>query len=258
MPDDDFPKGDSPALGAALATLRERYGSQAVRAGAGRGAEGLPTGIGALDALTGQGGLCRGRLTWLAGEAGQGWFDLGLALLAHLSLSIPAVLVDFSGRVDPNDIEAYGGDLGNFWLVRPRRPEQGWAAARALAEAGAGMCLMVADRWEPAGRAAPATLIGALESGSGVGLICGGPSLPGEVASRVSMEIECRRLAWTRAHRDISGIWLRLQVGRSRMGGGGRSCRLRIALPRPYALRAGVVEADLEAGSRGVRMEASG
>jgi hypothetical protein len=195
----------------------------------------------------------------VSGELGQGWFDLGLAILARLSISLPAVLVDFSGRVDPNDIEAYGGDLRNLWLVNPRLPEQGWAAARALVEAGAGITLMVADRWEPVGRGAPATLLGALESGGGVALICGGQSLPGEVTLRVAMEVECQRLAWTRVHRDISGIWVRLQVGRSRMGGSGRSCRLRIALPRPYSPRAGVVETELEAESLGaLPLEASG
>ncbi len=221
--------------------------------------EGLATGLSGLDDLTGCGGLPRGRLTWLSGELGQGWFDLGLAVLALLSRSLPVALVDFEGRVDPGDVCDYGGDLSNCWLVRPRHPEEGWAAARALCEAGVEICLMMSATWAPVGRAAPATLMGALETGRGVAVLSGGVTLPAEVTPRVALEVECRRLAWTRAHRDVSGLWLRLEVARSRMGAVGRGCRLRIALPRPYALQTGVVEAELwSAPSEELRLAASG
>lgn len=238
-----------------LAALRVRYGPEAVRGATELGAEGLPTGLGAIDSITPCGGLPRGRLTWLSGEAGQGGFDLGLVLLALASRSLPVALVDFHGRVDPGDIAAYGGDLGNCWLVRPRQPEEGWAAARALCEAGVELCLMVATGWEPVGKAAPTTLLGALEAGRGVGLLSGGVGLPAAVSTRVALELGCRRQGWTRAHRDVSGLWLRLEVIRSRLGGVGRACQLRIALPRPYALGLGVAES---AWSPPERLEASG
>lgn len=230
-------------LDTALASLRHRYGPTAVQGGRGLSSAGLRLGVLGLDELNPAKGIPVGRLSWLSGAPGDGPFDLGLVALAVASRIHPVALVDMDGVMNPGDVRAYGGDLDNCWVVRPRRQAEGWAAARSLVEAGVEFCLLASSAWDSVGAAAPATLTTALESGSAAAMMSGGRSLPLEVATRVSLEITCRRLAWTRVHRDISGLWLHLEVTRSRIGSVGRSSRLQLALPRPYAAEAGVVAA---------------
>lgn len=251
------PRERADVLDTALASLRHRYGPSAVRGGHGLRPAGLPLGMIGLDNLTPSQGIPVGRLSWLSGPPGEGAFDLGLAALASASLGRPVALVDMEWAVNPGDVRAYGGDLDNCWVVRPRRPVEGWAAARSLVEAGVEFCLLVSSAWEPVGAAAPATLMAALESNSAAALMSGGESLPLEVATRVSLEIACRRLAWIRSHQDISGLWLHLEVTRSRLGAVGRSSRLQLAFPRPYTAAAGVVVAAEDLTGE-LRWEAAG
>jgi hypothetical protein len=231
------------ALESALSALSQRYGPGAVQAGAPPPLQGLVTGVSALDDLTGCQGLPRSRISRLLGEPSSGAFDLGLALAAEATQSESVALVDFTLEVDPGAVEAYGGELDNFWLVRPRSSEEGWAAARDLAKAGVGLCLLVADdrsRLTPG--AAPAALLAARSEGAGAGLVLGGGRIPAALKERICLELECWRLDWSWAHGDICGLRTGVQVSRSHLGAPGASCQLQLNFPRPYPLRIGLQE----------------
>ncbi|HEY6538147.1 MAG TPA: hypothetical protein VI138_03795 [Candidatus Dormibacteraeota bacterium] len=229
------------ALELALASLNSRYGPGSVQAGAPARLSGLVTGVETLDAITGCQGLPRRRISRLRGRSGSGAFELGLALAAEVSRSAPVVIVDFTLDLDMGIIDAYGGDLDNCWVVRPRHQEEGWAAARALARAGIALCLMVAEDWPrltPA--AAPAALLTALTEGDCAALLLGGRLLPAALSERVCLELECWRLDWALAHGDVCGLRLTAQVTRSHLGAPGASCRLQLNFPRAYQLRVGL------------------
>ncbi|MGH7697662.1 MAG: hypothetical protein ACRENV_03180 [Candidatus Dormibacteria bacterium] len=240
MPQAPVPRavaGPAPgALDLALVALQRRYGPEVVRA-ASRGGEvsGLPTGAAELDGITGCAGLPRGRISHLSGGPASGAFDLGLALGAAASRTGLLALVDFTLRIDPGDLGAYGGDLGNCWVVRPRRSQEGWAAARALARAGVDLCLLVLDqRALDTTPGSTAALLAALVEGGGAGVVLGGAASPAALRSRISLELECQRLGWALAHGDVCGMRLRVRVARSHLGAPEASCRLQIGFPRPY------------------------
>ncbi len=230
------------ALQGALAGIRRRYGPGVVRLGGDAQSGGLKTGASSLDALFPGLGIPRGRLSWLEGGPGEGAFDLGLVLLAEMSKELPVALVDFGQSVDPGDVADYGGRLENCWWVRPARPEQGWAAARALVLAGVDFCLLLAGRWSPVDRAVPAVLLAALEERGAAALLAGGSEVPAVVGGRLGVQISCRREGWANVHGDVAGIRVRLDVVRSRLGPPGAACRLKIGFPRPYPNRAGIVD----------------
>jgi hypothetical protein len=177
----------------------------------------------------------------MTGRAGEGVFDLGLALLARISLTLPVAVVDFDLRVDPGDIADYGGALENFWLVRPQMPEQGWAAARAVILGGVDFCLLLAHSWRQVSRSVPALLVAALEERGAVALLGGGMTVPPHLGGRVAIELSCRREGWSRMHRDVVGVELSLSVVRSRLGLSGGECRLAVGFPRAYPNPVGVM-----------------
>ncbi len=230
------------SLKTVVADLNRRFGPTMVRYGGAGERGGLETGVLCLDALFPGGGLPRERLSWVTGRAGEGVFDLGLALLARISRTLPVAVVDFDMRVDPGDIADYGGALENCWLVRPRLPEQGWAAARSVILGGVDFCLLLAHSWQQLSRSVPALLVAALEERGAVGLLGGGAAIPPSLRGRVAMELSCRREGWVRAHRDVVGVELSLSVVRSRLGPLGGECRLVVGFPRAYPSPVGVVE----------------
>ena len=236
-------KAEVGALALALSSLNLRYGPGMVRTGAPPRLQGLATGSSSLDEITGCQGLPRGRISRLCGSAASGAFDLGLALGAEVSRSAAVAVVDFTREMDPGNFEAYGGELDNCWLVRPRCPEEGWAAARALAKVGVALCLLVAEDWSRlTPTAAPAALLTALAEGDCAGLLLGGRSIPAALKERICLELECWRLDWTLAHGDVCGLRLGTQVSRSHLGAPGASCRMQLNFPRPYQRRVGLEE----------------
>lgn len=233
------------ALALALSSLNLRYGPGVVHTGAPPLLQGLATGADSLDGITGCRGLPKGRISRLTGDLSSGAFELGLALAAVVSRSAAVAIVDFSLSLDPGNVEAYGGELDNCWLVRPRHSEEGWAAARALAKAGVALCLLVAQDWSRlTPGAAPAALLTALAEGDCAGLVLGGRLIPAALRERICLELECCRLNWTLAHGDVCGLRLEVQVSRSHLGAPGASCRLQLNFPRPYQLRIGLEAPD--------------
>ncbi|MGH7639394.1 MAG: hypothetical protein ACREN7_02320 [Candidatus Dormibacteria bacterium] len=222
-------------LALALDSLNRRYGSGTVGSGALTPPPGLATGVAPLDGITACQGLPRGRISQLRGGPSSGAFELGMAVAAAVSRSANLVVVDFTAELDPGSIAAYQGELANCWLVRPRRSEEGWAAARALARVGVDLCLLVGDDWSRlTPEAAPSQLLRALVSGGAAALVLAGRGVPAQLRERICLELECRRLEWVLAHGDVCGLKLGVRVGRSHLAAPGAGCWLQLDFPRPY------------------------
>ncbi len=234
--------GQAPGVAAAVADLRRRYGPAVIRTGAGASAaapDGLSTGIPALDALTG-GGFPRGRITCWTGRPGAGSVPLALAVLAEVSREAPVALVDFTHQVDPADLCAYGGDLAQCWVVRPRCPEEGWAAVRGLVRAGVVMCLGVCHPRDPALAAVPPALPAAVAEAGAVCQVAGDEE-EGDRWRRAShLVLRCSAPRWWWVHGDVAGVDVTVQVARRRGGAPGARAGLRVRFPRPYPPGAGV------------------
>jgi hypothetical protein len=79
----------------------------------------FPTGLAALDALTGMGGLPRSALTEICGPASSGRTSVLLALLAQAaSRQESCALIDASDAFHPESAQAAGVDLGRLLWVR--------------------------------------------------------------------------------------------------------------------------------------------
>src|SRR5438477_6000730 len=129
------------SLSAALATLRSRYGPQALQRGGGQIAAGVwPTDAFVLDTVLLPGGLPRGRITVLAAAArgASGRLTLVQSLAATASRGCQVGYVDLAGTLDPGFLADLGADLAACLVVTPEagRWERGFAMARTLIRAG--------------------------------------------------------------------------------------------------------------------------
>src|ERR1019366_6059403 len=186
----------SDSLSAALATLRSRYGPQALRRG------GLPeeagswsTAVPVLDGVLTPGGLPHGRGT-LRAAAGRGpppgparW-ERGLVMArALVAAGMPWVGV------------ALGGEQ-----PRPSLWEHALAAlAEAVAKRGA-ICVI----------ATPAPVAAPLRHAS-------------------SLTLLCTAAGWQRANGDVVGLRVRLTTAKSKLGAPGAEATVLLRYPRPYA-----------------------
>src|SRR6202035_3898605 len=104
------------SLSAALATLRRRYGPQALRRGNQQEVpERWPTEVPVLDGMLTPGGLPRGRITVLAAAAcvaPSGRLPLLKSLTAGASRSRDIGYVDLASSLDPGFLADLNADLG--------------------------------------------------------------------------------------------------------------------------------------------------
>jgi hypothetical protein len=129
------------SLSAALATLRSRYGPQALRQGGSPEEPGTwPTLVPVLDGVLTPGGLPRGRVTVLAaaGRGPSGRLTLLQSLVALASRSHDTGYVDLAGSLDPGFLADLGADLSACLVISPgpERWERGLVMARSLVTAG--------------------------------------------------------------------------------------------------------------------------
>ena len=120
-----------PALATLLAAAQARHGSGILTLGAPIAApRGTPTGMPALDAITGYNGLPQGRITILRGHGTSGKMTLALAALTGLQRAHarPVCFIDISGACDMAALHARGLDTDALILARP----QGASAAITL------------------------------------------------------------------------------------------------------------------------------
>jgi RecA/RadA recombinase len=175
----------------AISAIRVRFGSQALT----RAAElppprpwssGTP-----LDRLTGIGGLPRGRLTLLTGSGTCGKLTLALAMLASATHEFAhTVVIDNRTDFDVWPLLQFDPDLRSLTVVRLASDLAGEAAV-ALAKAGAGFILLMAEVPEP--------WLGPLEAGanrSGTVLV-GVVESPGRAfAHASSLSLGFSRMEW--------------------------------------------------------------
>ncbi|MGA8666218.1 MAG: hypothetical protein WB804_05070, partial [Candidatus Dormiibacterota bacterium] len=131
----------SDSLSAALATLRSRYGPQALRRGGPPEEAGAwSTAVPVLDGVLTPGGLPSGRVTLLAaaGRGPSGRLTLLQSLAALASRSHDTGYVDLAGTLDPGFLADLGADLDACLVISPgpARWERGLVMARALVAAG--------------------------------------------------------------------------------------------------------------------------
>ncbi|MEP7105901.1 MAG: hypothetical protein ABI838_08645, partial [Chloroflexota bacterium] len=131
----------------AIDQVHLRFGEQALlRATRLPPAEPWPSGLAEIDRLTGIQGLPKGRLSVLQGATGSGKLTLGLALLARATRELAqSVVIDHRVGFDPWAMAPLAPDLRALTLVRPPDAEAAGEAAVALARAGAGFLLLLAE-----------------------------------------------------------------------------------------------------------------
>src|SRR5712691_1911720 len=98
----------------AVGAIHVRFGGHAlVRANRLHAAVAWPTGLPAVDRLSGIGGLPRGRVSVLQGATGAGKLSLALALLARATREhARTVVIDRPSGFDPWVPDRLGADLG--------------------------------------------------------------------------------------------------------------------------------------------------
>jgi len=234
----------SDSLSAALATLRRRYGPQALHRGDLAGvAGGWATGVPVIDSQLTPGGLPRGRVTVLAAArvGPSGRLTLLQSLTAVASRSRYVGYIDLAGSVDPGFLADLGADLDACLVVTPGRDrwERGLVMARALVVAGISWVGIALGPDRPAPKLwehALAALAEALGKRRTVCVIAGPAPLATPLAHVSSLTLACAPAGWQRAHEDVSGLRVRLTAVKSRIGAPGAEATVLLRYPRPYAV----------------------
>jgi recombination protein RecA len=178
----------------AIGAIHVRFGGQAlVQATRLPATLPWPTGLPAVDRLSGIGGLPRGRVSVLQGALGSGKLSLALAMLARATHEhASSVVIDRRRqRFDPWIADRLGADLDSITVVRPPTTAVAGEAAVALARAGVGFGLVLEELPEPA--LAPLESAAA-RSSSLVLVVAGGEQRALAHASRLTLELE--RVGW--------------------------------------------------------------
>lgn len=243
-----LPAGSAVRLEEAIARIHRRHGAMALR----RGGDPLPgtvwpSGIPTLDALTGIGGLPRGRLSVLAGmgAGATGRLTLLQALTSAASREGQAAYLDLAGSLDPGFLADLGADLDACLVLRPPGDAiaAGLAMARALLRAGVpwlGVALGRPVRGRPrrpadAAEHALTALVGTLEGARAVACVAAPAPLPATLAHASSLTLDCGPAGWDMAHGDVAGLRLRLHLAKSKLGAPGAEAGLLVRYPRPWA-----------------------
>ena len=231
------------SLSAALATLRRRFGPQALQRGEqAEPAAAWPTGVPVIDSVLSPGGLPLGRVSVLAaaGAGPSGRLTLLQSLTAAASRSCDTGYVDLLDTVDPGFLADLGADLDACLVLSPGRGqwERGLVMARALVVAGTpwiGIALggdqPPSQRWEHALTA----LVEAAGKRRTVCLVSAPAPLAAPLAYASSLTLSCAAAGWQLAHGDVAGLRVRLTTVKSKVGAPGAAASLLLRYPRPYA-----------------------
>ncbi len=233
----------SDSLSVALATLRSRYGPQALRRGGSpEEASAWSTAVPVLDDVLTPGGLPRGRVTLLAaaGRGPSGRLTLLQSLAALASRSHDAGYVDLAGSIDPGFLADLGADLDACLVISPgpERWERGLVMARALVVSGMPW-VGIALGWEqPRPSLWEHALAALAEAVAKRGAICV-IATPAPVAAPLrhtsSLTLVCAAAGWQRANGDVAGLRVRLTTGKNKLGAPGAEATVLLRYPRPYA-----------------------
>ena len=202
--------------------------------------EAWPSGVGAVDRLTGIGGLPRGRISVLGGRGTCGKTSLGLALLAQATREFgSAIAVDPGRSFDPWALMEFRPDLRSLTVVRPPLPRSDiptgadavGEAAVALAKAGAGFLLLslparaaaLADPWLP-------VLAAAAERSDALVVVLV-EEAPRALAHASSLSLEVERTTWKFERGELVGLRARLTCVKNKVSMPGRMAEIEINYP---------------------------
>lgn len=231
------------SLSAALATLRSRYGPQALRRG------GMPeqagtwsTAVPVLDGVLTPGGLPHGRVTLLAaaGRGPSGRLTLLQSLVALASRSHDTGYVDLAGTLDPGFLADLGADLDACLVISPgpERWERGLVMARALVTAGmpwVGVALGGEQSRPSLWEHALAALAEAVAKRGAICVIATPAPVAAPLRHASSLTLVCAAVGWQRANGDVAGLRVRLTTGKSKLSAPGAEATVLLRYPRPYA-----------------------
>lgn len=250
------------ALGSALARLETRWGSAAVKVGAGAPAthgalalaprpadhepepapvvpadgSALASGLPELDALLGPGGLPRASAAALLGAGSSGKTTLALHWLAQAqSQGAIVAYLDLGRSFDPLEAASRGVDLRWLLVLRPAEAEEGFALAAALL-GGHAVELMVVDLPDrlPIRHEATLRRLAAHARRAGARLIVLEPTrlaapLHAALAEAVGIRLELEQRGWLRLGRDVVGRRIGVSVAKNRFGPPGRQAEMEIS-----------------------------
>ena len=234
----------SDSLAAALATLKRRYGPEALRQGGlPEAARVWPTGVPAIDGVLSPGGLPRGRLTLLAAGSRtgpSGRLTLLQSLTALASRTQEVGYVDLAGTLDPGFLADLGADLDACVVLDPgaARWGLGLAMGRSLVRAGLPWLAVALGTGQPRAAVWEHALAALLEAVARSGTVCviatAAPAAPLAYAS--SLTVACTPLGWQRAHGDVTGLRVRLQTTKSKVGTPDAQATVLLRYPRTYGI----------------------
>src|SRR5438132_600050 len=232
------------SLSAALATLRRRYGPEALRRGGLPEVAVWPTGVPVLDGVLAPGGLPRGRLTLLAAATRQGpsgRLSLLQALAATASQSCDVGYVDLAGSLDPGYLADLGADLDACLVLTPGdgRWERGLVMARTLVNAGLPWLAIALGCAQPRPSSWEHALAALVELVARRGAVCGiaAPApQAAPLAHASSLTLACTAAGWQRAHGDVTGLRVRVVMAKSKVHTPSAEAMVLLRYPRPYAV----------------------
>jgi recombination protein RecA len=194
--------------------------------------EAWPSGVGAVDRITGIGGLPRGRLSVLNGHGTCGKTSLGLALLAHGTREFgSAIAIDPGRSFDPWALMEFKPDLRSLTVVRPPDADAVGEAAVALAKAGAGFLLLslsariaaAAEPWLP--------LLAAAAERSDALVVVLVEETPRALAHAASLSLAVERLTWKIERGELVGLRARVTCVKNKVSLPGRVAEIEINYP---------------------------
>ena len=214
----------------AIGAIHVRFGGHAlVQAARLPAALPWPTGLPAVDRLSGIGGLPRGRVSVLQGALGSGKLSLALAMLARATHEhARSVVIDRRRqRFDPWIADRLGADLDALTVVRPPNAAVAGEAAVALARAGIGFGLVLEELPEPA--------LAPLESAaarSGSVVLVVGEGNRRALAHASSLTLELERVGWEREWGVVVGARSVVRCVKNKLAAPGVGAAMELRYPR--------------------------
>ncbi|TMD53550.1 MAG: DNA recombination/repair protein RecA [Chloroflexi bacterium] len=193
-----------------------------------------PSGVGAIDRLTGIDGLPRGRVCVISGQGSCGKTSLGLAMLARATREFgTAIAVDPGRSFDPWALMEFRPDLRALTVVRPPAGDTDAVgeAAVALAKAGAGFLLLslparvaaAAEPWLP--------LLAAAAERSEALVVALVEEAPRALAHASSLSLAVERLTWKLERGELVGLRARVTCVKNKVSLPGRMAEVEINYP---------------------------
>jgi hypothetical protein len=176
-----------------------------------------PTGLPALDALTG-GGFPAGRLCEIAGPASSGRTSIALALLAEATRAGEwTALVDAADALDPESAQAAGVALERvLWVRPPHAREATRACARLLELRGFALIALDLARESAPLPAAVWQRLARGCAGSGATFVVLSQQRVTGTHSELALELRCARACFEGAPALLEGIEIEVHVVRQR------------------------------------------